>query len=97
MIKQTNNYVGGTAETGSGGNSTDQLMSSGQIENAVDKGLKVMKRATISAASVGLRKIEVQTLEAHVERRGKLTAQIRAENPSRTEEEVEARLEQFGA
>ena len=97
MIKQTNNYVGRVADSGSGGNSTDQLMPSGQIESAVDKGLKVKKRATIPAASVGLRKIEVQTLEAHVERRGKLTERIKAENPSRTEEEIEARLEQFGA
>jgi hypothetical protein len=40
---------------------------------------------------------DTRTLEAYVERRRKLAAQIRAENPSCTEEEIEARLEVFGA
>jgi hypothetical protein len=40
---------------------------------------------------------DARALEAYVERRRKLAAQIRLENPSRTEEEIEARLEQFGA
>jgi hypothetical protein len=39
----------------------------------------------------------VQALEAYIERRRKLAARIRLENPGRTEEEIEARLEQFGA
>jgi hypothetical protein len=39
----------------------------------------------------------VQALEAYVERRRKLAARIRLEDPARTEEEIEARLEQFGA
>ena len=40
---------------------------------------------------------EEQALEAHAERRRRLAAQARVENPARTEEEIEARLEQFGA
>jgi hypothetical protein len=40
---------------------------------------------------------DTRALEAYAERRRKLAAQIRLENPSRTEEEIEARLEQFGA
>lgn len=99
MIKQTNNYADGDAEPRGGGNVTGQLMSLGQIGNAGDEGLKLMdlKRTTIHAIPGRLRNVEVQTLEAHVKRRGKLTARIRAENPCRTEEEIEARLEQFGA
>jgi hypothetical protein len=36
-------------------------------------------------------------LEAHVEKRKLLTARVKAENPSYTELDVEARLEQFVA
>jgi hypothetical protein len=32
-----------------------------------------------------------------MERRSKVAAQIRLESPSRTEDEIEARLKQFGA
>jgi hypothetical protein len=37
-----------------------------------------------------------RALEAYIERRRRLAARIRLENPARTEEEIEARLEQFG-
>jgi hypothetical protein len=37
-----------------------------------------------------------RALEAHAERRQRLAAQIRVENPARTEEEIEERLAQFG-
>jgi hypothetical protein len=40
---------------------------------------------------------DARALEAYAERRRKLAAQIRLENPSCSEEEIEARLEQFGA
>ena len=98
MIKQTNLYAGGDAEARSA-NSPDQLMSSGQIKNAVDEGLRIMEleRTAIPATPKGVRNAGARTLEAYVERRRKLAAQIRAENPSCTEEEIEARLEVFGA
>ena len=98
MIKQTNLCAGGDAEARSA-NSADQLMSSGQIKNAVDEGLRVMEleRPAVPATLKGVRNADTRTLEAYVERRRKLAAQIRAENPSCTEEEIEARLEVFGA
>jgi hypothetical protein len=98
MIKQTNFYTGGDAEACSA-NSADQLMSSGQIKNAVDEGLRIMEleRTAIPAMPKGVRNPDARTLEAYVERRRKLATQIRAENPSCTEEEIEARLEVFGA
>jgi hypothetical protein len=37
-----------------------------------------------------------QALEAHVERRQRLAERARVENPARSDEEIEARLEQFG-
>jgi hypothetical protein len=39
----------------------------------------------------------VSILNAHTERRNRLTARVKAENPSYTDLEIEARLEQFGA
>jgi hypothetical protein len=50
-----------------------------------------------SPAPNAIRNANARTLEAHADRRRKLAARIRAEKPSRTEEEIEARLEQFGA
>jgi hypothetical protein len=98
MIKETNLHAGGDAEARSA-NSADQLMSSRQIKNAVDEGLMVMELEgpAIPAALKGVRNADTRTLEAYVERRRKLATQIRAENPSCTEEEIEARLEVFGA
>jgi hypothetical protein len=98
MIKQTNLYAGGDAEARSA-NSADQPMSSGQIKNAVDEGLRIMEleQTAITVTPKGVRNGDRRTLEAYVERRRKLAAQIRAENPSCTEEEIEARLEVFGA
>jgi hypothetical protein len=97
MTKQTNLYAGGDAEARSA-NSADQPMSSGQIKNAVDEGLRIMELETaITVTPKGVRNGDTRTLEAYVERRRKLAAQIRAENPSCTEEEIEARLEVFGA
>jgi hypothetical protein len=97
MIKQPNLYAGGDAEARSA-NSADQPMSSGQIKNAVDEGLRIMELETaITVTPKGVRNGDTRTLEAYVERRRKLAAQIRAENPSCTEEEIEARLEVFGA
>jgi hypothetical protein len=99
MIKQTNLYVDGNAPPQSGANSADQPMSSGRIKNAVDEVLRVMglESRAVPATPKGMRNADTRTLEAYVERRKKLSAQIRAENPNCTEEEIEARLEVFGA
>jgi hypothetical protein len=98
MIKQTNLYASGDAEARSA-NSADQPMSAGQIKNAVDEGLRIMEleQTAVTVTPKGVRNGDTRTLEAYVERRRKLAAQIRAENPSCTEEEIEARLEVFGA
>ena len=74
-------------------------MLSGQIKNAVDENLKAMEleHTAVPATLKGVRNADARSLEAYVERRKKLAAQIRAENPNCTDEEVEARLEVFGA
>jgi hypothetical protein len=47
----------------------------------------------IRLASEGNR---VKILRAYIERRNRVWAQIKAENPKYTEAEIEARMEQFG-
>jgi hypothetical protein len=98
MINQANRDMGGGAEPRTA-NSTDQLMSSANGGNVSDEGLLSVPRqqTAIPAAPKVTRMADAQALEAYVERRRKLAARIRLENPSCTEEEIEARLEQFGA
>jgi hypothetical protein len=56
-----------------------------------------LDRAAITqAAPKAVRAAAARELAAHAERRRRLAELIRVENPARTEEEVEARLEQFG-
>ncbi len=98
MINQTDHYAGRDAEAPNGANSVDQLMSSGVVNGAVGH-LRTMqaRRPAVSPVPKSIRMADERALEAFVERRMKLAARIRAENPTRTEEEIEARLEQFGA
>jgi len=100
MIKQVNPYAGmDTAPRSNGTGSAEQPLSSGQVNNAIDETLRMMEReqAASPPAPMDIRDANARTLEAYVDRRKKLAARIRAENPSCTEEEIEARLEQFGA
>jgi hypothetical protein len=98
MIDHITEDSGTHAELPSHANSAEQQTSSGQIENV--EALRSMRPARIAATRapkfIGIM-ADAPALQAHVERRKKLAAQIRLENPSRTEEEIEARLEQFGA
>jgi len=100
MIKQMDHFGAGGAEPrGSGTPSAEHPMLSGQVKNAVDGALRMMEReqAANSPMPKAILNTHALTLEAHVDRRKKLAAQIRAENPYIAEEDIEARLEQFGA
>lgn len=99
MVKQMDRYAGMDVELRSSASAAEQLMSSGQIKNAVDETLKMMERERTAKPEKpkGPRIAGAGVLEAYIERRKRLAARIRAENPSCTEEEIEARLEQFGA
>jgi hypothetical protein len=44
-----------------------------------------------------MRDQQVKVLQAYIERRNRLWAQIKAANPTYTQFDIEARLEQFGA
>ena len=94
MINQMSQGAGGDGEPRSDANSADRLMS-----NVVEGALQSMQRerTTVRPSPKVLRTADVRALEAYVERRRKLAARIRLESPSRTEDEIEARLEQFGA
>jgi|SRR5215472_13863714 hypothetical protein len=98
MIKQTDHYAGADAEPLNSEKSGDQTISSGQMKDAVDGALRLMRQQAMTPATPkGIRNTEMRTLEAYIERRRKLAARIRSENPTCTDEEIEARLEQFGA
>jgi hypothetical protein len=66
---------------------------SGQVESAADGDLTRIAAKPVPKTRPST---DAQALEAHIERRRRLAAQIRVENPLHTEEEIEARLEQFG-
>ncbi len=97
MINHIHPDTGTHTERRSGANSVDQQMSSGQITNV--EALRSVRPDRIASPPApkfaGI--ADARALEAYVERRRKLAARVRLENPSRTEEEIEARLEQFGA
>jgi hypothetical protein len=101
MINQANQETGGGVEPRGDANSADQLMSSGQIKNVAvaHEALQPvpLERAAIPSTPKAMHIAGARALEAYVERRRKLAARIRMENPACTEEEIEARLEQFGA
>jgi hypothetical protein len=56
-------------------------------------------RAQLAGPSVhgGARALSARMLDAYTARRKHLTTRVKAENPSYTESDIEARLEQFGA
>jgi hypothetical protein len=99
MISQAKQDTGGGVEPRGDASSADHLMSSGQIKNVAHEALRSVQpeRAAIPSTPKVMRIADARTLDAYVERRRKLAARIRMENPSCTEEEIEARLEQFGA
>jgi hypothetical protein len=96
MISQTNQDVGGDVEPWNVASSVDQEVSPAQVESAAGVDLPQPMRIAAEPVPKTRRSADAQALEAHIERRRRLAAQIRVENPLRTEEEIEARLEQFG-
>jgi hypothetical protein len=99
MINQENQYADGHAEPPTEASSADQLMSSRPIESVAVETPRLMRPEQTAVLPVPgvVRMVDTRALQAHVERRRKLAARIKVENPSSTDEEIEARLEQFGA
>ena len=97
MISQMNHGPGADTEPRNDASLADQVMSSGQVKKG--EALQSMRSERTAARRPPnvMPVAHVQALEAYIERRRKLAARIRLENPARTEEEIEARLEQFGA
>jgi len=97
MIDQTNHGAGADTEPRDDASLTDEVMSSGQLKRS--EALPSMRpaRTAVRRPPNVMPIAHVQGLEAYIERRRKLAARIRSEDPARTEEEIEARLEQFGA
>jgi hypothetical protein len=95
MIDQMNRDAGADIEPRSDATLADQVMSSRQ-KGETFQSIRP-ERIVVWPASEVMRIADGRALEAYVERRRKLAARVRLENPARTEEEIEARLEQFGA
>jgi len=96
MISQTGQDVGGNAEPRNLVSTANEGASTEQSESAAGRGLPRLPRIASKHVPKIKRIADAQALEAHVERRQRLATLIRVENPSRTEEEIEERLEQFG-
>jgi hypothetical protein len=97
MISQMNHGAGADTEPRSDASLADQVMSRGQIKNGEALQSMQSERIAVSPAPKVMGIADGRGLEAYIERRGRLAARVRLENPARTEEEIEARLEQFGA
>jgi hypothetical protein len=97
MINQINHGTGADTELRSDASLADQMMSSGQVKKGEALQSMRSERTAVRRPPNVMPVAHVQALEAYVERRRRLAARIRSENPARTEEEIEARLEQFGA
>jgi len=100
MITHDNpNHGGAAAPQGGSASSGENPAPPGQVANVVDEALRTMQRdqAGNPPPPMGIRDPGAPTLQAYVDRRKRLAALIRAENPACTEEYIEARLEQFGA
>jgi hypothetical protein len=97
MIIQMNQGAGADTEPRSDASLADQVMSCGQIKNEEALQSIQPERIAVSPAPKVMGMADWRALEAYIERRRRLAARIRLENPARTEEEIEARLEQFGA
>jgi hypothetical protein len=69
---------------------------SDQTERVAGEALLPLSRAATKPVPKTRLLADERALKAHAERRQRLAAQIRVENPSRTEEEIEERLAQFG-
>jgi hypothetical protein len=98
MISQMNQDAGGNAELGALASAANQMASEEPAEVVTDNAR--LSQAAMKPAPTTVPKTrpvaDARALEAHAERRQRLAAQVRVENPSLTEEEIEARLEQFG-
>jgi hypothetical protein len=97
MISQMNHRAGADTEPRSDASLADQVMSCGQINNGEALQSMQSERIAVSPAPKVMGIADGRALEAYIERRRRLAARIRSENPTRTEDEIEARLEQFGA
>ncbi len=97
MISQMNHGAGADTEPRSDASLADRVMSCGQIKNGEALPSMQPQRIVVSPGPKVMRSADGRALEAFIERRRRLAARIRLENPARTEEEIEARLEQFGA
>jgi hypothetical protein len=98
MDSQTSNSDPGCEARGGSADPAQHPMPPGQVKKAVDGASQVMERERLASrpSPKNERSAEARALQAYVDRRKKLAERIKAEHPSYTQDEIEARLEQFG-
>jgi hypothetical protein len=96
MIGETNQDAGGNAEARNLAPAANAAAASEQAERVAVEAPRRLSRAATKPVPKTRRLADERALEVHAERRRRLAAQVRVENPSRTEEEIEERLAQFG-
>lgn len=96
MISQTDHDTGVSADAGRLASVSAAYSAAVHTQRVAANGAPQLSRAARKPVPQSQRIADAQALEAHAARRQRLAAQIRVENPSRSEEEIEARLEQFG-
>jgi hypothetical protein len=98
MDSQMSNSDGSEVRNGGPDQSWHQ-MSPGQAKKPADLASPIMQPDQLVAGPSprDKRSTDARAIQAHTDRRRRLAERIKAEHPSYTQDEIEARLEQFGA
>jgi hypothetical protein len=99
MDGQTSNSDPGSEARGGSPDPAQQSMPLSQVKKAVGGAPQMMERERLARAPSprNERSADTQAVQAYVNRRKRLAERIKVEHPSYTEDEIETRLEQFGA
>jgi hypothetical protein len=99
MDSQMSNCDPGSEGRSGGPDQWQQQMSPGQANKLAGLAWPTMQsdRLVTAPSPKNERSTAARVIQAHVDRRRRLAERIKAEHPSYTQDEIEARLEQFGA
>jgi hypothetical protein len=98
MDSQMSNSDSGSKVRSGGPDRLQQQMLPGQVKKPADPASPIMQpdRLVTGPSPKDKRSTDARAIQAHVDRRRRLAERIKAERPSYTQDEIEARLEQFG-
>jgi hypothetical protein len=99
MDSQVSNSDPGSELRSGGPDQSQQQMSPGQAKKPADLASPIMQpdQPVTASSPKNERSGDARAMQAHADRRRRLAERIKAERPSYSQDEIEARLEQFGA